>query len=220
MAGCFATPEGVLHAIQAGADSIRVGIGPGSHCTTRVVSGVGYPQFTAIQECFVVTKKYKVPLIAECGIRTSGDIVKALAAGASAVMIGGLFAGTIQSPGEVVYRDGKKYKESWGYCSTRANHSHIQHKLKHHIKVLLKKIGLYNSYNVHYEHHVSEGVEHALIPYKGNVEPIIQQLKDGVRSGFAYTGATDIASLQKNASFVQITNAGLIESFPHDIILE
>jgi IMP dehydrogenase len=217
MAGCFATPEGVFRAIKSGADSIRVGIGPGSHCTTRIVSGVGYPQLTAIQKCSIITKKYKIPLIAEGGIRNSGDIVKAIAAGAQAVMIGGLLIGTDQSPGKLYTKNGKQYKKSWGYCSTNAQDLDSNSGDKLSITKFLKK-NLQK--HLKRDNHISEGVENVILPYKGDVRIILQQLSDGIKTGLAYTGNKNLISLQKTKEFVRITNAGLTESYPHDVIFE
>lgn len=214
MAGCFATVEGVKRAIKAGADSIRVGIGPGSHCTTRIVAGVGVPQFSLLVETSKVTKKLNIPLISDGGIKNSGDCVKALAAGADAVMIGGLFAGTNESPGKIKISRFKKYKETWGYSSKRAQTFYLSN-VKIGIKKRIKKIiGLEKQDKINY---ASEGVESKKIKYKGSVKPIIIQLTNGIKNGLAYTGSKNLQELKHNSKFIKITNAGLIESYPHGL---
>lgn len=201
IAGNVATAEATEALIKSGASAIKVGIGPGALCTTRIVAGAGVPQLTAIDECAQVARKYKIPVIADGGIRYSGDIVKALAAGASAVMIGSLFAGCEESPAITFYRNNKKYKLTRGMASLTANID--RQKKDDKIKRDLKNYS-------------SEGVE-AIVPYVGSVIDLVNQLLGGVRSGFSYCGATNIQELWKNAEFIRITNSGLIESHPHDV---
>ncbi len=179
------------------ADAIKVGIGPGSTCTTRIVTGHGVPQLTAIMQCSQVAKKYGIPLIADGGIKHSGDLVKALAAGADTCMIGGLFAGTKESPGIVVSRNGKKYKLFRGMASLTANFGSRSKDL----------VGL---------EIVPEGVE-MLVALKGSAVDVVEELVAGLRSGLSYAGGRNIKELQANAEFVQITNAGLKESLPRQL---
>ncbi len=202
IAGNVATKEGVLDLIKAGADGLKVGVGPGSMCTTRIVTGHGVPQLTAIFAAVEAAKKYKVPVIADGGIRYSGDIVKALAAGASSVMIGSLLAGTEESPGMTIIRNGRKYKISRGMASLGANFSRK------------KSEGVSDDFGL--KEYVAEGVE-ALVPYRGHVQEILNQMTGGLRSGMSYSGAKSISELWEKSRFVQITMAGLKESFPHDV---
>ncbi len=203
IAGNVATGEGAEALIKAGADCIRVGMGPGSICTTRVMSGMGVPQLTAIMLCAKAAKPFGIPVIADGGIRASGDIVKALAAGATTVMLGGIFAGCDESPGDIVTVDGKKYKYYRGMGSIAA----------------MKK-GAAERYGQKYEGKpsrlVPEGVE-GLTPYKGALEDLTHQLIGGIRSGMAYLGAKTITELQEKARFIQITQSSLTESHPHTI---
>jgi IMP dehydrogenase len=203
IAGNVATPEGALALIEAGADAVKVGIGPGSICTTRVVAGVGVPQFTAVLECAAACRDHNVPAIADGGMRNSGDIVKALAAGAEAVMIGSLFAGTDEAPGEVFLYQGRSYKSyrgmgSIGAMARGSADRYFQQDIKDQLKL------------------VPEGVE-GMVPYKGPVAQAVHQLVGGVRAGMGYTGSRDIAGLQQNARFRRVTNAGLRESHVHDV---
>ncbi len=219
VAGFFVTPSAVIKAIHAGADAVRVGIGPGSHCTTRVVAGVGVPQITAIQECFVASNRYDIPLWAEGGIRQSGDIVKAIAVGASAVVIGGLFSGTEESPGRVIYRHNKKYKETWGHATNKANssqHSNLSgiRYIKWKIKLLL---GIAKEKQSHF---TSEGAEKEFTLYKGSVNQICTDLQGGLKSGMAYVGASDIKQLRRKANLIQVTTAGVKEGNIHDVYTE
>ena len=202
VAGNVASAEGTLDLIKAGADVIKVGVGPGSMCTTRIVTGHGVPQLTAITNAAGVAKKYKIPIIADGGIRYSGDIVKALAAGASTVMIGSLLTGTQESPGMTVMKNGRKYKMARGMASLAANWS--------------RKIADGKTDNYGLGEYVAEGVE-ALVPYRGSTAEIIRQLVGGLRSGMSYCGVRKISDLAVKAKFIQITNAGLKESFPHDV---
>ena len=201
IAGNVATGDGALRLHNAGANIIKCGVGGGSICVTRVISGHGIPQFTAIQDVFEALP-HSVSIIADGGIRTSGDIVKALAAGAASVMLGNLLSGTDETPGEIVNIGGKLYKSYRGMASKSANES--RRKLDTAIS---------NSFNS-----TPEGVE-ALVPYKGHVEKILTDLVGGIRSGLSYSGAMNISELQENAEFIQITNAGIRESNYHDVEL-
>ncbi|MEJ2182990.1 MAG: IMP dehydrogenase [Nitrospirota bacterium] len=203
IAGNVATREGVLDLAQAGADAIKVGIGPGSICTTRIVAGSGVPQITAIMECAAALKGRRVPLIADGGIKFSGDIIKALAAGAHAVMIGSLFAGTDESPGEIVLYQGRSYKVYRGMGSLGA---------------MAFARDRYMQTGTEARKLVPEGVE-GRVPYKGPLSHSVHQLMGGLRSGLGYVGAKDLATLRKKAKFVRITNAGLRESHVHDVII-
>ena len=203
VAGNVATPEGVLDLIKAGADAIKVGIGPGSICTTRIVAGVGVPQITAIMECAKAAKKHKVPIIADGGIKFSGDVIKALAAGANSVMMGSLFAGTDESPGEIVLYQGRSYKVYRGMGSLGA---------------MQKAADRYMQKDTEPNKLVPEGVE-GRVPYKGSLSDSVYQLLGGVRSGMGYCGCADLATLRRKAKFVRITNAGLRESHVHDVIV-
>ncbi|MHC2993922.1 MAG: IMP dehydrogenase [Candidatus Atribacteria bacterium] len=202
--GNVATFDGAESLIKAGVDAIKVGIGPGSICTTRVVAGVGVPQVSAIQECKRTARKYNVPLIADGGIKYSGDITKALAVGADSVMIGSLFAGTEESPGEVVLYKGRSYKEYRGMGSIGA----------------MKKGSKDRYFQEEAEDSklVPEGIE-GRVSYKGALSACIFQLLGGVRSGMGYCGVRNIKELQERTKFIQITPAGLRESHPHDIII-
>jgi IMP dehydrogenase len=201
MAGNIATKEGAQALIDAGADAIKVGVGPGSICTTRVVTGVGVPQITAIMWAAEVAKEYGIPVIADGGIRFSGDIVKALAAGANAVMLGNLLAGTEEAPGEVVYYQGRAYKVYRGMGSLGAMMSR-------------RSADRYGQEKL--EKFVPEGIE-GRVPYKGKLSDVIYQLVGGLRSGMGYVGAKNIEELQKRAKFVRITWAGFKESHAHDV---
>lgn len=205
MAGNIATREAAEDLIEAGADSIKVGIGPGSICTTRIVAGVGVPQITAIMECASVAAKKKVPLIADGGIRFSGDITKAIAAGADAVMIGSLFAGTEESPGEVIIYQGRSYKLYRGMGSLSAMQKGSKDRYGQERVDDLKKL-------------VPEGIE-GRVPYRGLLKDNLYQLVGGLRSGMGYLGARNIIELKRNAQFIRITNAGIKESHVHDVII-
>ncbi len=200
MAGNIATSEAAEDLISLDVDALRVGIGPGSICTTRIIAGIGVPQITAISDTAEVASEHGVPVVADGGIRFSGDIVKAFGAGASSVMLGSLFAGTDESPGNEIIISGRKYKAYRGMGSIGA----IQ-------------TGLSDRYGkVGSSKFVAEGVEGA-VPYRGKVEEVIYQLVGGIRSGMGYVGAKNIDDLRKNARFVRITGSGLRESHPHDI---
>ena len=226
MSGFFVTAEGTEAAIKNGADAVRVGIGPGSHCTTRVVAGAGYPQLTAIVNCAKATNKYKIPLIATGGIRNPGDVTKAVAAGALAVEIGGLFAGTDESPGEIVTIDGKSYKETWGYSTQKADKMadirYMSKDITVQIKQLIKRLaGISNREDKETpSYKIIEGVEEARVAYKGSVEEVFKSLSEGLKLGMAYCGVETISELQKKAKFIRITQAGIIEGFPHGVIAQ
>ena len=201
--GNIATPEAAKDLIKLGVDAIKVGIGPGSICTTRVVAGVGVPQFTAIQEISTVTSKYKIPMISDGGIRFSGDIVKALAAGGNCIMAGSLFAGTDESPGEVFLFQGRSYKSyrgmgSLGAMARGSADRYFQDEINESIKL------------------VPEGIE-GRIPYKGPVSNVLFQLTGGLKSGMGYTGSKDLSNLRKNAKFIRLTNSGITESHVHGV---
>lgn len=205
VAGNVATAEGVEDLASAGASAVKVGVGPGSVCTTRIVAGVGVPQLTAIIDCADLAKEMDVPLIADGGIRSSADMVKALAAGASTVMIGRLLAGTDESPGAVVVRNGRKMKIYRGMASLYAM---LAKNSRAGEDDILQDASDYS--------YTAEGVE-AYVPYKGSASDVIKQLTAGLRSGLSYLGARNIQELQQNAVFIRITEAGLKESHPHDV---
>jgi IMP dehydrogenase len=194
----------VADLVAAGADAIKVGIGPGSICTTRIVAGTGMPQITAVMNCYAAAKRHRVPLIADGGVKYSGDIIKALAAGAHSVMIGGLFAGTDESPGEIVLYQGRSYKVYRGMGSLGAMEQGARDR--------------YMQAGVESKKLVPEGVE-GRVPYKGLLSYSVHQLIGGLRSGLGYCGAKDLATLRRKAKFVRITNAGLRESHVHDVII-
>ena len=201
--GNIATPDAAKDLIKLGVDAIKVGIGPGSICTTRVVAGVGVPQFTAIQEISTIASKAKIPMISDGGIRFSGDIVKALAAGADCIMAGSLFAGTDESPGEVFLFQGRSYKSyrgmgSLGAMARGSADRYFQDEINESIKL------------------VPEGIE-GRIPYKGTVSNVLFQLTGGLKSGMGYTGSKDLSNLRKNAKFIRLTNSGINESHVHGV---
>lgn len=200
IAGNVATGEATRDLIEAGADCVKVGIGPGSICTTRVVAGIGVPQITAILDCAEVAKEYNVPIIADGGIKYSGDIVKAIAAGANVCMLGSYFAGCEESPGETELYQGRKYKVYRGMGSLAAMESGSKDR---YFQEDAKKL-------------VPEGVE-GRIAYKGSVEDSVYQLLGGLRSGMGYCGTPTIDDLRENGRFIRMTSAGLRESHPHDI---
>ena len=203
--GNVGTPEGTLALIEAGADAVKVGIGPGSICTTRVVAGVGVPQLFAVSECAKVARDQNIPIIADGGIKLSGDITKALAAGASAVMIGSLFAGTDETPGEILEDQGRKFKAYRGMGSMGAMAQSNGSKDRY-----------FQSNVADTKKLVPEGIE-GRIAYRGPICNSIHQLIGGLRSGMGYTGAENIENLWKKATFIRITNSGLAESHPHDV---
>ena len=202
IAGNVATAQATEDLIKAGADCVKVGIGPGSICTTRVVAGIGVPQLTAVMDCAEVASKYDIPIIADGGIKYSGDIVKALAGGAAVCMMGSMFAGTEESPGETVLYKGRSYKTYRGMGSIAAMERGSKDR---YFQNDAKKL-------------VPEGVE-GMVPYKGKVEDIVFQIIGGIRSGLGYCGAETIVNLQEKAQFVKITAASLKESHPHDITI-
>lgn len=204
IAGNIATVEAAADLIKAGADGIKVGIGPGSICTTRIIAGSGVPQITAIKTCYSVSKKYGVPIIADGGIKYSGDITKAIAAGAHSVMIGSLFAGTDESPGELVLFQGRSYKVYRGMGSIGAMEQGSKDR--------------YMQAGVESTKLVPEGVE-GRVPYKGPLSHSIHQLTGGLRSGMGYCGCKNLDELRRKAKFIRITNAGLRESHVHDVIV-
>jgi IMP dehydrogenase len=202
--GNVATAEATQRLIDAGADAVKVGVGPGSICITRLVAGAGVPQLSAVMECAAVARPQGIPIIADGGIRTSGDIVKALAAGASTVMIGSLLAGTDESPGLMMTRKGHRYKVSRGMASLQAN---IVRKIREGEGWITQE---------EIEDYVSEGVE-AAVPYRGPVREVLTQLVGGLQSGMSYCGAHSVDELYEKAVFVRITSAGWKESQPHDV---
>lgn len=202
IAGNVATYEATLDLIAAGADCVKVGIGPGSICTTRVVTGIGVPQVSAIMDCYRAAAQSKTPIIADGGIKYSGDITKAIAAGADVVMMGSLFAGTDESPGEEVIYEGRRYKEYRGMGSLAA-----------------MKAGSSDRYfQERNKKFVPEGVE-GRVHYKGKIGEVIYQLLGGLKSGMGYLGAKNIESLKKDTKYIKITPAALIENHPHDITI-
>ena len=203
IAGNVATGEGTRALFEAGVDVVKVGIGPGSICTTRVVAGVGVPQITAIYDAANVAREFGKPIIADGGIKYSGDIVKALAAGGNAVMFGSMLSGTDEAPGDIIEDGGKKYKTYRGMGSLASmSHGSADRYFQGGVNEANKL--------------VPEGIE-ARVEYKGSVNDILFQMVGGLRSGMGYTGSANIQSLIDNAQFVRISNAGLIESHPHDV---
>ncbi|MGN6558924.1 MAG: IMP dehydrogenase, partial [Candidatus Nitrosocosmicus sp.] len=205
IAGNVATESGTEDLIKAGVDAVKVGVGSGSICITRVVTGSGVPQLTAIIDSVKIAKKYDIPVISDGGTRTSGDMTKALAAGASSVMIGSMFGGTDESPGKTLIKNGKKYKMYRGMASFAAS---LGRKYRENAEMNIESDDL-NDY-------VPEGVE-AMVPYKGSVVEIIRQLVGGVRSGLSYCGAKTINEMYEKAEFIKITTSGFKESQPHDV---
>lgn len=200
IAGNVATSEGTTDLIKAGADAVKVGIGPGSICTTRVVTGIGVPQITAIVDCVKAAKPYGIPVIADGGIKFSGDITKAIGAGANVVMVGSLLAGTDESPGEEIIYQGRRYKSYRGMGSLGAMDSGSSDR---YFQSNTKK-------------YVPEGVE-GRVSYKGPTSDVIYQMMGGLRSGMGYVGADSVPALQERARFIKITPATLVENHPHDI---
>jgi IMP dehydrogenase len=204
--GNVATQEGALSLVEAGVDGIKVGVGPGSICTTRVIAGVGIPQLSAIMEVSEVSQRYDVPIIADGGIKFSGDITKAIGAGAHSVMIGNLFAGTDESPGEIVLYQGRSYKVYRGMGSLEA------------MKEKEGSRSRYSQEDVEGSKLVPEGIE-GRVPYRGALSYCIQQLIGGLKAGMGYVGARDIAELRQKTNFIRITSSGLRESHVHDVII-
>jgi len=204
IAGSIATGEGAKALIDAGADALRVGMGPGSICTTRVVAGIGVPQITAIMDCVAVAEPRGIPIIADGGIRYSGDIVKALAAGASTVMIGSLFAGTEESPGQTILLQGRSYKEYRGMGSLGA--------------ISERTADRYGQHETPAGKLVPEGVE-GRVPYRGTLAANVHQLVGGLQAGMGYTGSANLAELRHRAKFIRVTEAGRLESHVHDVFV-
>jgi IMP dehydrogenase len=204
IAGNIATADGAIALAEAGADAVKVGIGPGSICTTRVIAGVGMPQLTAVYEAAKALQAYGVPVIADGGVRFSGDIAKAVAAGADSIMVGSLLAGTEEAPGEVILYEGRKFKSYRGMGSLEAMEDGSKDRYFQDIEDDIKKL-------------VPEGIV-GRVPYKGKVAEVIYQLVGGLKAGMGYCGAGTIEEMKK-AKFVQITGAGMAESHPHDIVI-
>ncbi|MFY7666764.1 MULTISPECIES: IMP dehydrogenase [Flavobacterium] len=203
--GNIATAEAAKYLIEHGADGIKVGIGPGSICTTRVVAGVGYPQFSAVLEVSAAAAGSGVPVIADGGIRYTGDIPKAIAAGASCVMLGSLLAGTKESPGETIIFEGRKFKSYRGMGSVEAMQEGSKDRYFQDVEDDIKKL-------------VPEGIV-GRVPYKGELNESMQQFVGGLRAGMGYCGAKDIETLQKTGRFVRITSSGITESHPHNVTI-
>ena len=204
IAGNVATARGAEDLIKAGVDAIKVGVGSGSICITRVITGSGVPQLTAVMDCSKVGKKHGIPVISDGGTRTSGDVTKALAAGASSVMLGGLLGGTDESPGIILTKNGKRFKVYRGMASLAASIGRREKETSE------------DNDETDINDYVAEGVE-ALVPYKGGATAILNQLAGGLRSGLSYCGSHDIAQMQQNAEFIKMSRAGFVESQPHDV---
>ena len=200
--GNVATAEATKELIEAGADAVKVGIGPGSICTTRVVAGIGVPQITAIYDCYLAAKEYDVPIIADGGVKYSGDLIKALACGAETIMVGSLLAGTKESPGDEITYEGRIYKEYRGMGSIGAMKAGSSDR---YFQNETKKL-------------IPEGIE-GRVPYKGEAAEVIFQLMGGLRAGMGYIGCKDIKTVAKEGEFIQITSASLIENHPHDVTI-
>ena len=204
LAGNIATAQAAKELVDAGADAVKVGVGPGSICTTRIVSGAGVPQLTAIADCAEALNGTDIPILADGGIKYSGDITKALASGASAVMIGSLFAGTEESPGETVLYQGRTYKEYRGMGSLGALERGGKDRYAQEGQVSGKL--------------VPEGIE-ARVPFKGSLSNVVYQLVGGMKSGMGYCGCRSIPELQQQAQFIRLTQAGLREGHVHDVVI-
>jgi IMP dehydrogenase len=212
IAGNVVTPAGTKALIEAGAAAVKVGVGAGSICTTRVVAGAGMPQLSAIYACSQVAREANIPIIADGGIKFSGDIIKAIVAGADTVMLGSLFAGLDESPGEVVLLEGRRFKEYRGMGSMSAMQGYGKDRYasgQDTSTALMKNGGVKL---------VPEGIE-GRVPFKGQLHDFVFQLVGGLRSGMGYAGAKNLDDLRTKTSLVRITNAGLIESHPHDVII-
>jgi IMP dehydrogenase len=203
IAGNIATAEGAADLIKAGVDAVKVGIGPGSICTTRIVAGVGVPQLTAIMNACSVAADHDVPVIADGGVRQSGDIAKAIAAGASSVMLGSLFAGLDESPGELVVHQGRRFKTYRGMGSAGAMGAGSADRYGQAAVAEPRK-------------YVPEGVE-GRVPYRGSLGEFVYQMVGGLRAAMGYCGCASIEELRENARFVRVTGAAVVESHPHDI---
>ena len=204
VAGNVATAAGAKMLADAGADAVKVGVGPGSICTTRIIAGIGYPQLSAVMECTAALEGTGIPVIADGGIRYSGDIVKALVAGAGSIMAGSLFAGVEEAPGETVIYEGRKFKVYRGMGSVEAMKEGSGDRYFQDPEEEIKKL-------------VAEGIV-GRIPYKGNLSEVMYQYIGGLRAGMGYCGAPNIDQL-KEAKFVEITTAGVRESHPHDVAI-
>ncbi|MBE2201520.1 MAG: IMP dehydrogenase [Anaerolinea sp.] len=209
IAGNAVTATGAEDLIRAGADAIKVGIGAGSICTTRIISGVGMPQITAVMESAAMCRRYDVPCVADGGIKYSGDIVKALAVGADSVMLGSLLAGLEESPGEIILYEGRRYKVYRGMGSLGAMQGHGADRYAS---------ALADNTRSERDKLVPEGVE-GQVPYKGTLSDVVYQMMGGLRSGMGYVGAANLVELRQKAQFIQITNAGLRESHPHGVLI-
>jgi IMP dehydrogenase len=218
MAGNVATYEGALALLQAGADAIKVGIGPGSICTTRIVTGAGVPQITAIAECYRATREAGVPIIADGGIKYSGDVTKALAAGASVVMIGSLFAGTDESPGETILYQGRPFKSYRGMGSLGAMASGSGERYFQSLTGPAKSFALEEGDSNRLAKMVPEGIE-GRVPFRGSVQMMVHQMVGGLRSGMGYCGCGTLKELHEKARFNRISSAGLKESHVHDVVI-
>ena len=205
IAGNVGTYEGTKDLIAAGVSAVKVGMGPGSICTTRVVSGAGMPQITAISQAARAAAETDTPIVADGGVKFSGDVTKAMAAGASCVMIGSLFAGTDESPGELILRQGRSFKSYRGMGSIGAMKAGSRDRYFQEFEAASDKL-------------VPEGIE-GMVPYKGSISAMVQQLVGGLRAGMGYCGAVSIRDLQERARFVKISPAGLKESHVHDVII-
>jgi IMP dehydrogenase len=205
VAGNVATAEGTADLIAAGADAIKVGIGPGSICTTRVVAGVGVPQLTAIMDCSSVAREHQIPIIADGGIKQTGDVPKAIAAGASCVMIGGMFARVEESPGETILYEGRKYKSYRGMGSLGAMQQGSKDRYFQDAEDDIRKL-------------VPEGIE-GRVPYSGTLSEVVYQILGGLRSAMGYTGCATLTELSDRAQFVRITSSGVMESHPHNVAI-
>ena len=204
VAGNVGTEEGAEDLMKLGVDAVKVGVGPGSICTTRVVTGVGVPQITAIAQSALAARRHGVPLIADGGVKFSGDITKALAAGASSVMIGSLFAGTEEAPGETILYQGRTFKAYRGMGSIGA--------------MRRGSADRYFQDAASEDKLVPEGIE-GMVPYKGSLQALVPQMVGGLRAGMGYCGAADIETLRQQARFIRVTSAGLKESHAHDVVI-
>lgn len=207
MAGNVVTAEATEALIQAGADAVKVGIGAGAICTTRVIAGIGMPQITAIFDCARTARQYNVPVVGDGGIQYSGDIAKAIAAGADSVMLGSLLAGVDESPGELIISQGERFKDYRGMGSVAAMKQRSYSKDRY-----------FQSDTIEESRLIAEGIE-ARVPYKGMLGPLVHQLVGGLRQSMGYAGCATIAEMQDNTRFVRITSAGLRESHPHDVMI-
>jgi IMP dehydrogenase len=207
IAGNVVTAEATEALIQAGADAIKVGIGAGAICTTRVIAGIGMPQITAIYDCARTARQYNVPVVGDGGIQYSGDIAKAIAAGADSVMLGSLLAGVDESPGELIISQGERFKDYRGMGSVAAMKQRSYSKDRY-----------FQSDTIEESRLIAEGIE-ARVPYEGMLGPLVHQLVGGLRQSMGYAGCATIAEMQENTRFVRITGAGLRESHPHDVMI-